>query len=236
MHAVKRFFAGGNRHAVTMEWTQSLLVALILALFIRTFFVGAYRIPSGSMIPTLKIGDHLLVNKLIYKIRPPERGEIIVFLYPVEEYKCRSCKDYTYDPVRGDFGSEVEPWTSFENLPDDWVCPICKAGKDRFRRFRKSFIKRLVGLPEEVFEINDGRIFVDEEVVDEPSTISRNHYFAEGEYGTRPVTILPHTYYVLGDNVYSSKDSRFWGFVPEQNLVGKALVIYWPPWRMGLIR
>jgi len=236
MDAIRRFFARGNRWAITLEWGESLLIALILALFLRTFFIGVYRIPTGSMIPTLNIGDHLLVNKLVYKIRSPQRGEVIVFLYPVEEYICRGCKD-TYAPLEGDPSSGIEPGTSFEKLPDDWVCPICERGKGKFRRLRKSFIKRLVGLPEEKLEIGEeGEIYINDKVVNKPSPIAQNHYFKVGEYGTLPVRIPPDSYYALGDNVYSSKDSRYWGFVPEENLIGKALVIYFPLGRIRVIR
>ena len=235
--AVERFFARGSRYAVTLEWMQSFLIALILAMFIRTFFIQPYRIPTGSMIPTLNIGDHLLVNKLTYKVRLPQRGEVIVFLYPVEEYMCRGCEK-PYDPMAGDFGSGIEPGTSFESLPDDWVCPVCGAGKNKFKKPRRSFIKRLVGLSEEVLEIGEGEghIYINGKVVNKPPPIAQNHYFKAGKYGAQPVKIPLDSYYVLGDNVYSSKDSRYWGFVPEENLIGKALVVYWPIWKIRLIR
>lgn len=83
----------------TREWVESIVIALILALFVRTFFVQAFKIPSGSMEPTLLIGDHLLVNKFLYgtkipftdikvlPIREPERGDVVVFIYPVDTSK-----------------------------------------------------------------------------------------------------------------------------------------------------
>lgn len=168
------------------EWCQSLFIAFIVAMFIRTFFIQAFRIPTGSMIPTLRIGDHLLVNKLIYKIREPERGEVIVFLYP-------------------------------ENP-------------------KKPFIKRLIGLPGESIKINEGRIYINGRLLNGPPTITGRDYIEAGRYGTREIKIPPKNYYVLGDNVHNSKDSRYWGFVPDENLVGKAILIYWPPWRIGVIR
>jgi signal peptidase I len=85
--------------SIVREWAEAIIVALLLALFIRTFFVQAFKIPSGSMLPTLQIGDHLLVNKLLYGIRvpivgkryfdffAPERGDIIVFVFPEDPAK-----------------------------------------------------------------------------------------------------------------------------------------------------
>ncbi|HIE43471.1 MAG TPA: signal peptidase I [Candidatus Omnitrophica bacterium] len=222
-----------NTKSIIREWAQSLIIAFIVAMFIRTFFVQAFRIPTGSMIPTLDIGDHLLVNKLIYKIREPERGEVIVFLYPMVKYRCPTGK-YIYDPEIGDPRSRIKPYTPFEKLPDDWVCPECGASKEQFKRLSaKPFIKRLVGMPGETIRISDGRIYINGQPLNDPPTITGRRYIA---YGAKEVHIPLKNYYVLGDNVYNSKDSRYWGFVPEKNLVGKAMVIYWPPWRIGVIR
>ena len=76
-----------RRKSVVREYVEAILIAVLLALLIRTFVVQAFKIPSGSMIPTLLVGDHILVNKFIYRFRDPARGDVVVFKYPVEEHR-----------------------------------------------------------------------------------------------------------------------------------------------------
>ena len=76
-----------RRKSVVREYAEAILIAVLLALLIRTFVVQAFKIPSGSMIPTLLIGDHILVNKFIYRFRDPMRGDVVVFKYPVDEHR-----------------------------------------------------------------------------------------------------------------------------------------------------
>ncbi len=168
------------------EWGQALLFAIVVALFVRTFFFQVYRIPTGSMRPTLMEGDHLVVSKVVYKLRKPIRGEVIVFIYP-------------------------------ENP-------------------RQTFVKRLVGLPGERLKIEDGKIYINGKPLNSPPEIASRYYWNAGKFGNGEITIPEHGFYVLGDNTLNSKDSRYWGFVPEKNLVGKALFIFWPPWRWGVIK
>ncbi len=189
---------------IAREWIESGIIALLLALVIRTFVIQAYRIPTGSMRPTLIEGDVILVNKFIIGtpveipftthtifwmpgLTRPKRGEVVVFKYPE-------------DP-------------------------------------RKDFIKRLVAGPGETVEIKNGTIYVDDKPVTGPEFNGR-YYYNRGDYGEagRKVTVPEGCYYMLGDNSFSSQDSRYWGFVPEQNIRGKAMVIYWPPNRMRVIR
>jgi len=164
--------------------------AILLVLLLRQFFIQAFVIPSESMKPTLKIHDRLLANKIIYKIRKPQRWEVVIFRYPL-------------DP-------------------------------------KVYFVKRMIGLPGEDVKIRAGEIEINGVVNKPPVNIpTRLYYYSdeEGSYGTSEIAHVPdNAYYVLGDNSINSKDSRFWGYVPQKNLVGKALFIYWPPWRMGLVR
>ena len=235
---------------VIKEWIQSLLIAFIVAMFIRTFFIQPYRIPSASMRPTLKEGDHPLVNKLIYKMREPNRGDVVVFIWPVIQHGCIECRyrykflklfnrydyRYTYE-YREDSTYTIGENIPFEKLSDDWVCPLCGADKSHFKKLsRKPFIKRLVGLPGETIKIDEGRIYIIGRPLDGPSSITDRHYIAEGEHGSKEVKIPLGSYYFLGDNVNNSKDSRFWGFVPKENLIGKAMAIYWPVQRIRKIR
>src|SRR5712692_6850162 len=76
-----------RKKSVIREYTEAILVAVLLALLIRTFVVQAFKIPSGSMIPTLLVGDHILVNKFLYRFRDPVRGDVVVFKYPVDEHR-----------------------------------------------------------------------------------------------------------------------------------------------------
>jgi signal peptidase I len=170
------------------EWAHSIIVALILTLIIRTFVIQAFKIPSGSMRPTLMEGDKLFVNKYIYRFKQPKRGDIIVFKYPE-------------DP-------------------------------------KKDFIKRLVAWGGEQVEIRDGKIYVDGKVLDSPKNFGRFYYYNHDPYGApREVIKVPEdSYYVLGDNSANSTDSRFWGFVPKKNVLGKAVLRWWPLNRFGKIK
>jgi len=175
------------------EYAEALAVAFLLALFIRTFLVQAFKIPSGSMLETLQIGDHILVNKLRYGVRipvlgkrlvkftDPRRGDVIVFVYPV-------------DPS-------------------------------------KDFIKRVIGQPGDTIEVKHKQVFVNGEKIEDPWG-----QFVEGSgEGSRltprdnfgPVTVPVDQVFVMGDNRDRSYDSRFWGFVPLDDVRGKAFVIYW---------
>lgn len=170
------------------EWVEPIIIAVILALIIRTFIVQAFKIPTGSMRPTLIEGDRILVNKFIYKFKKPERGDVIVFLSPEDK--------------------------------------------------KKDFIKRLIGLPGEKIEISNGTVLIDDKAVGTDSVIKERYYYNRGDFGEdgQSIQIPDDAYYVLGDNSISSRDSRYWGFMPKKYLIGKAFLIYWPPTRIRLIR
>jgi len=172
----------------TKEWLHSIAVALVLTLIIRTFVIQAFKIPSGSMRPTLMEGDKLFVNKYMYRFEPPKRGDIVVFKYP-------------NDP-------------------------------------KKDFIKRLAGFGGETVEIRDGKIYVDDKVLDDPASFGMFYYYNHDPYGApgEGTQIPADSYYVLGDNSANSTDSRFWGFVPKKNVLGKAVFRWWPPRRIGTIK
>jgi len=180
------------------EWTESIIIAVMLALLIRTFVVQAFKIPSGSMIPTFKVGDRIFVNKFLYgakipftglnlpAVRQPKRGDIIVFISP--------------------------------ETP------------------KKDFVKRLIAVSGEKVEIRDGKIFIDGTEARE-SSVRANYYYNAGDFGREgsAVVVPPDSYFALGDNSASSRDSRYWGFVPKKNLLGKVIFIYWPLHRMKVI-
>ena len=170
------------------EWAHSIVVALVLTLIIRTFVVQAFKIPSGSMRPTLLEGDKLFVNKFVYRFHPPQRGDIVVFKYPE-------------DP-------------------------------------KKDFIKRLVAQAGEIVEIRDGKIYVDGKPLNDPRNFGKFYYYNHDPFGGphEKVKVPERSYFVLGDNSANSTDSRFWGFVPKKNILGKAIFRWWPPRRMGPVR
>ncbi len=185
--------AGAKTKSTLREYAEALAVAFLLALFIRTFIVQAFKIPSGSMLPTLQIGDHILVNKLRYGVRLPILGERVVKFA---------------DPKRGDIIVFVYP-----------VDP------------QKDFIKRVIGQPGDTVEIKHKQIFINNEKIDDPfgnwvdGPGENSRLTPRDNYG--PVTVPADKVFVMGDNRDRSYDSRFWGFVPLDDVKGKAFVIYW---------
>jgi signal peptidase I len=200
------------------EWVEPFLIAAVVALFIRQFIVEAFKIPSGSMIPTLTIGDHLLVNKFVYGPRipftdsrvftwkEPKRGDIIVFKYPENE--------------------------------------------------TKNFIKRVVGLPGDKIEIKNGKLFINDQPIpvtdqgvyegrdqgmsspyypkprlleEQLGTVKHHILYLHDQsgYNFGPVLVPKDSVFVMGDNRDNSQDSRVWGFVSGNKILGKALIIYW---------
>jgi signal peptidase I len=174
------------------DYAEALGMAVVLALFIRTFVVQAFKIPSGSMLPTLQIGDHLLVNKFIYGLRIPFVGGRFFHWYP---------------PVRDDVVVFVYP-------------------QDR----SKDFIKRVQGVPGDIVELRNKALYINGERVEDshafyeqaPERLARS---PRDNFG--PETIPEGHVFVMGDNRDHSHDSRFWGFVPIDDILGKAFVLYW---------
>jgi signal peptidase I len=188
------------------EWT----VTILLLLFGTTTLVQAFVIPTGSMEDTLLIGDHLLVDKLTYAPAGPlskyllpydavERGDIVVFRYPVD--------------------------------------------------IRQTFVKRCIGVPGDRIRIENKQVYRNGEKLNEPYVYHKTDYIdsyrdnfpgmpnvalprsgqemLEEHVMNGDMIVPPNSYFVLGDNRDSSLDSRYWGFVPRENIIGKPLIIYW---------
>ena len=207
------------RLPVIIDYARSFFPIFLIVLLLRSFLVEPFRIPSGSMVPTLLVGDFILVNKFVYGIRlpvinkklielnTPERGDVVVFRYP------------------------LDPSTPF--------------------------IKRVVGLPGDVVLYQNKALFINGEqaphipegtyvgvrsaVVHTGSRLFReelgdsNHNIIlrpASQSLSREFTVPPGHYFVLGDNRDNSRDSRFWGYVPDENLVGRAFYI-WMNWDKG---
>jgi signal peptidase I len=197
-HAWAGLFTEEGR-LLAREWGESMVVAFIMAMVIRTFLIQPFKIPSGSMRMTLVEGDRLFVNKLVYGpqvpltdlrlpgLAKPRRGDVVVFIEPVQR--------------------------------------------------QKDFIKRLIAVGGETVEVRDGKVLINDKPVTE-GAIANIHYYNDGDYA-RPgqkITVPAGHFFMMGDNSGSSHDSRYWGYVPEYLLVGKAQFIFWPLNRIRWIR
>ena len=182
-----------------------IVIAFVLALVLKTFLVQAFFIPSASMEPTLLVGDRVLVNKVLYEIREPRRGEVVVF----------STKD----------GSEAEPQG---NVLQRLLSGL-SSGLGVAPPGEKDFIKRVIGLPGETLEMREGVIYIDGNPLPEDLT-SEGGYLADrdlNDFG--PVTVPDGQYFMMGDNRLNSSDSRFsLGTIPADQIIGRAFVIIWP--------
>ena len=187
------------KKSTVREYFESIIIAVILALFIRTFVVQAFKIPTGSMEENLLIGDHLLVNKFVFgptesgierallPVAQVKRGDVIVFKYPEE-------------PDR-DFIKRVI------GLPGDTLEVREKKVYINNRPLDEPYAHYLqpAAASSEFHEVTS--------------------FDVRERYG--PVTVPPNQFFMMGDNRDNSQDSRYWGFLPRANIKGRALVIYW---------
>jgi signal peptidase I len=189
------------------EFLVILLVSFALVFgFVRPFVVEAFYIPSESMVPTLRVGDRVLVNKFIYRFTEPERGDIVVF---------KSVE-----------GGKLPPG---ENLIERIIGLFRDDGAAKLPR--EDLIKRVVGLPGEKISVRGGRLFVNGEPQREPYV---NKKYPDNSFST-PTTVPKGHVFVMGDNRINSQDSRVFGPVPKRNIEGEAFLRFWPPDRIGLL-
>lgn len=178
------------------EWGAALVFAAILAIVIRTFIIQAFKIPSASMEDTLEIGDHLMVTKSIYGTKLP-------------------LTDITILPFR-------------DPAPRDII--VFEYPRDKHKPFaeRKDYIKRIVGLPGDRVRMESQVVYVNDEAFDVPQASHKGSQGLASKliYNFSEVTVPEGHYFVLGDNRDRSSDSRFWGFVPKENIRGKAFIKY----------
>ena len=216
-----------NRSLPVTLWenVKSLAGALVIFLFIRTFFVEAFRIPSGSMIPALLVGDWLFVNKLVYgphvpftKINlpgysHPKRGDVVVFVSP-------------FQPDEAAIGNDPTP----------------------------TLVKRLIGMSGDTIYMREGLVYVngiaqrqgfgaEKNMKGDPNSIDplfewqKRYALASSRFGAAPaqpthdnwgpLVVPAGHYFMMGDNRYCSKDSRYWGVVPRENVRGQPLFVYY---------
>ncbi|MFL7794324.1 MAG: signal peptidase I [Anaerolineae bacterium] len=169
--------------AILRELAETILPAIVIAIFINLFLVQATQVLGQSMEPNLHTHQRVLVEKVTYRFfHAPQRGDIVVI--------------------------DLDP----KNTADDLL------------------IKRIIGLPGDIIEIRGGEVYIDNELLQEPWMTN----VGGGNYG--PKTIPPLNVFVMGDNRGASNDSRSFGPVPVDNIVGRAWFSYWPPEEMGLIK
>jgi signal peptidase I len=181
-------------------------LALGLALLIQAVLVKPYRIPSQSMEPTLRVGERVLVNRVVYHLGDPDRGDVIVFHPPggADGNRCGAIH------------------------PPDQPCP-----RPTPDRSDVNFIKRVVAVPGDTLAIRDGRAIVNGKLQKEPFI---NPCSPGGQCNyPRPIKIPPGHFFMMGDNRGESDDSRFWGPVPEKWVIGQAFFSYWPVKRIGFL-
>ena len=168
----------------TLEWIGVIVAALTVAMLIKTILIQAFFIPSASMVPTLEVGDRVLVNKVSYNLHAIHRGDVVVFERPP-----------------GDTDKKI-----------------------------KDLIKRVIGLPGETVESKDGKVYINDRLLEEP-------YLPAGTQTLRlaKVTIPAGQIFVMGDNRSNSTDSRVFGPISDKLIVGRAFVRIWPVSRLGFL-
>lgn len=201
----------------TVELVVTIAVAVGLALLIQAFLVKPYKIPSGSMIPTLEIGQRILVNRLNTS---PGLYDIVVFHPPA------GADGDT--PVCGD--SKQGPEAANFNQVNQIVAQPCD--KPTATESAQTFVKRVVGLPGDHLLITDGHVYrngVQEKgSYVQPCSVPTDCNFKES------ITVPTGDYYMMGDNRGESDDSRYWGPVPQKWIIGVAFATYWPIDRIGI--
>jgi signal peptidase I len=203
---------GRSSGSSLLELVLIVAVALGLALAIQAFIIKPYRIPSASMVPTLKVGERVLVNRIGQRIGEPHVGDIVVFHPPAgaESAAGSQC------------GARLRAGAPCE--------------KPTPQKAKVNFIKRIVGAPGDTISIRQGRVIRNGKLQKEPF-INDTCKNDEGTGCTFPtaITVPPGHYFMMGDNRGESDDSRFWGPIPKSWIIGGAFATYWPPSRIGLL-
>lgn len=169
-----------------IENVRLVVIALVIAIFVRFFIAEPRFIPSPSMVPTLAVGDRLLVEKVSYHLHLPNRGDIVVFEPP---------------PQLQEYGYQAS----------------------------QAFIKRVIGLPGQQVQVSQGKVYVNGE------PLAENYVLEAPQYEMPPVTVPAGQLFVMGDNRNDSNDSHVWGFLPIENVIGRALLRFWPLDKAGTI-
>lgn len=190
-----------KKHSFWRELPVLVVIAFVVALLIKTFLLQAFYIPSASMEPTLVEGDRVLVEKVSYRLGEPRRGQVVVF-----EKEFVGLAPEEDDPFWEDIVSALKGLFGFPT-----------GGT-------QDFIKRVMAVEGDTIEGREGRVYVNGEVVEEP-------YLTEGTETSAfgPVQVPDGMIFVMGDNRGNSDDSRAFGPIPVEEVVGHAFLLLWPP-------
>jgi signal peptidase I len=214
---------GGKRKksstSSAIEFVVIVGVAIGLAFGIQKFLVKPFRIPSPSMVPTLKVGQRVLVNRLGPHFGDPSRGDIVVFKPPKGA-----------DPSVDRCGNPVEP-------DDGHPCQTATPDQSS-----SNFIKRVVAVPGDWIEVRNNRVFLAKSAAG-PFKEQNEPFINKADKACdpplcnlrKPILILPGHFFMMGDNRAQSDDSRKWGPVPKKWIIGRAFFTYWPPDRIGTL-
>lgn len=290
-----------KRKSKFREYAETIISAFCIAMVIRTFVIQAFKIPTGSMEPTLhgdpRHGDRIFVNKFIYRFKNPKRGDIIVFTtrnivgldrrkdyikrligLPGESIEIRDGNIYINGQLIAQ--PEIAKNTYINSMPSLQMLDVPKKGivvadlfflvwapdmgkfyllnsaiyklpletrmgdKFTFDPQYIEFMEELIPFQTEFLassgqyvEFRKDGLYIDNVRYKENYTMN-GLYTILGQYGFegRKIRIPEGCYFALGDNSYNSKDSRYWGFVPERNIKGEAMFIWWPPKRWQIVR
>ncbi len=190
-----------KKKSLTREYIEAILIALLLALLIRTFIVQAFKIPSGSMEKTLLIGDHILVSKFSYGTHIPNEIPFINIRL--------------FDDI-----------VLFSSVPERGDIIVFKFPKDETR----DFIKRVIGLPGDLLEVRQQKVYINNKPYEDvrarhTESPSDSPLVPRDDFG--PILVPDDHVFVMGDNRENSQDSRYWGYLNVKKIRGKALIIYW---------
>lgn len=180
-----------------------IVVAIAIALLIKTFVVQAFYIPSGSMENTLLVNDRVLVSKFVYDFGSPKRGQIVVFVAPV------SATDAPVPPTG--FAGFVNSVKEAVGLPST----------------ERDFIKRVIGVGGDTIQVKNATLYVNNQAVKEPY-LDADARLPSSMYNYGPITVPKNDLFVMGDNRGDSDDSRVFGVIPVSSVVGEAFVRIWP--------
>jgi signal peptidase I len=237
----------GPPKTVWREYFESAVVTVIMALFGMTFIVQAVKVPTGSMQNTITIGDHLLVNKFIFAPgasapflpqREIRRGDIIVFKYPGNKYEPDRDQKPDNTPILTNYVKRVigtpgdririvgnDVIVNDEIVPEHNILVEEVGEKAQLNEIDKPTLRG----PGERYDVYHKRVF-------ESDGRERNVFEGKDE-----ITVPPNSYFVMGDNRDNSEDSRYWGYVPRDLVIGRAMFVYWsydenkPPTGWGII-
>lgn len=195
-----------------VETLLFLAIAVVLAVTLQAFAVKPYKIPSGSMEPTLHVGDRVLVNRFAHRILGHEAkvGDIVVFNPPVG----------------------ADPSSPICGASDQGAGSGTPCSKPTPEKSKQSFIKRVVAVGGDTLAVRGGSVYRNGKKADEPFAAACDPGSNACDF-PNPITIPKGYVFMMGDNRGNSDDSRFWGPIPNDWVIGGAFATYWPPSRIG---